>query len=200
MEDSKVKLNVLGITFSQIQAGAYALILTEEKGARRVPIIIGTPEAQSIAIFLDGLHPPRPLTHDLFIAFMNQVNVSLKEIYIYKFVDGVFYSELIFVKDSGEKIKIDSRTSDAIALAVRTNTSIYTTEEIMEEAGIIMENEDITDSAEDALENQPVCKKHTSETGELSEDELKAALDEAISMEDYEKASQIRDQLNKKKA
>ena len=198
MEDSKVKLNVLGITFSQVQAGAYALILTEEGGVRRVPIIIGTPEAQSIAIFLEGLHPPRPLTHDLFITFMNQVNVSLEEIYIYKFIDGVFYSELIFVKDNGEKIKIDSRTSDAIALAVRTNTSIYTTEEIMQEAGIIMEDDEIPEGFENTLENQPVHQKRP--TGELSEDELKDALDEAISMEDYEKASQIRDLLNKRKA
>ncbi len=199
MENSKVKLNVLGITFSQVQAGAYALVLSEEGGARRVPIIIGTPEAQSIAIFLEGLHPPRPLTHDLFITFMEKVNASLKEIFIYRFSDGVFYSELIFSKDN-EEFKIDSRTSDAIALAVRTGSPVYTTEAIMQEAGIIMEDDGTADDFEDVQENQPVVHHQDRSPESLSEDELKKALDEAISMEDYEKASKIRDLLNKKKA
>ena len=194
MEGSKIKLNVLGITFSQIQAGAYALVLAEDNGVRRVPIIIGTPEAQSIAIFLEGLHPPRPLTHDLFVTFMEKVNVSLKEIFIYKFIDGVFYSELIFLKEN-EEIKIDSRTSDAIALAVRMNTPIYTTEDIMSEAGIIMENDELSSSFERA-ENNPTIQERLPEN--LSEEELKSALEEAIFMEDYEKASKIRDLLNNK--
>ena len=194
MEDSRVKLNVLGITFSQVQAGAYALVLTEENGARRVPIIIGTPEAQSIAIFLEGLHPPRPLTHDLFISFMEKVGAFLQEIFIYKFTEGVFYSELFFVKDDKE-FKIDSRTSDAIALAVRINTPIYTTEEIMSEAGIIMEEDGTADGIEKSI-NAPKPQEHSAKS--LSDEELKAELEKAISEEDYEKASQIRDLLNKR--
>ncbi|MCL2650124.1 MAG: bifunctional nuclease family protein [Candidatus Azobacteroides sp.] len=198
MEDSKIKLNVLGITFSQVQAGAYALVLTEENGARRVPIIIGTPEAQSIAIFLEGLHPPRPLTHDLFITFMEKVDVSLKEIYIYKFVEGVFYSELVFTKEN-EIIKIDSRTSDAIALAIRTHSPIYTTEEIMQETGIIMEDDDDLEDFDNDRENQPIITQQRS-IENLSEKELQKALNDAISMENYENASKIRDLLNKKKS
>ncbi len=197
MENSKIKLNVLGITFSQVQAGAYALVLAEENGARRVPIIIGTPEAQSIAIFLEGLIPPRPLTHDLFVTFMEKMNVLLKEVFIYKFSDGVFYSELVFSNNDTE-IKTDSRTSDAIALAVRTGSPIYTTEKVMQEAGIIMEDEDFEDF-DDNRENQPATTQQRSSEN-LSKEELQKALNEAISMEDYEKASKIRDLLNKKKA
>ncbi|MDR0232236.1 MAG: bifunctional nuclease family protein [Dysgonamonadaceae bacterium] len=199
MENSKIKLNVLGITFSQVQAGAYALVLAEENGLRRVPIIIGTPEAQSIAIFLEGLHPPRPLTHDLFVTFMSKVNVLLKEIFIYKFSDGVFYSELVFSSE-GQEIKIDSRTSDAIALAIRSGSPIYTTDEIMQEAGIVIEEDD--DDFEDfdnSRKNQTSqTQQHLSE--KLSKEELQKALNEAISMEDYEKASKLRDLLNKKKS
>ena len=197
MKDSKIKLNVLGITFSQVQAGAYALVLAEEDSARRVPIIIGTPEAQSIAIFLEGLHPPRPLTHDLFVTFMDKMNVFLKEIFIYRFSDGVFFSELIF-SSKGNEIKIDSRTSDAIAIAIRTSSPIYTTEEIMQEAGIILEDDDFEDF-DDSRENQPVSTQQRSSES-VSEEELQKALNEAISMEDYEKASKIRDLLNKKKS
>jgi bifunctional DNase/RNase len=177
-----------------VQAGAYALVLAEENGARRVPIIIGTPEAQSIAIFLEGLIPPRPLTHDLFVAFMGTVNVTLKEIFIYKFSDGVFYSELVFSDDIRE-IKIDSRTSDAIALAVRTGSPIYTTEAIMHEAGIIIEEGDDFDDFDDDRENQSAPAQQR-----LSQEELQKALNEAISTEDYEKASKLRDLLNKKKS
>ncbi len=191
----RVKLNVLGITFSQVQAGAYALVLAEEGGVRRVPIIIGTPEAQSIAIFLEGLHPPRPLTHELFLSFAEALKVNLKEILIYKFEEGVFFSELIFEQEEKE-IVIDSRTSDAIALAVRTGSPIYTTEEIMQEAGIIMEddlnNEENTPAEE--LQNKPSFSYDT-----MNLEELESSLNDAIGMEDYEKASQIRDLINTKK-
>ena len=194
MDAQRVKLNVLGITFSQVQAGAYALVLSEENGNRRVPIIIGTPEAQSIAIFLEGLHPPRPLTHELFLTFVECVNASLKEIYIYKFEEGVFFSELRFIQ--GEKaITIDSRTSDAIALAVRSQAPIYTTEEIMTEAGIIMED-DLLEESEEVIET---CKPQQHSYESMNLEELETALNEAIVMEDYEKASKIRDLINKKK-
>ena len=195
MENSRVKLTILSITFNQVQAGAYALVLADENSMRRVPIIIGTSEAQSIIIFLEGLHPPRPLTHDLFITFMKKVNISLKEIFIYKYVDGVFYSELVFTDENNEEIKIDSRTSDAIALAVRINAPIYTTDAIMSEAGITIED-DISDDWEKP--DIPNLQERSPEN--FSEEELKIALKNAISMEDYEKASKIRDLLNKKKS
>ncbi len=190
MED-RVKLNVLGITFSQVQAGAYALVLAEEGGSRRVPIIIGTPEAQSIAIFLEGLHPPRPLTHELFITFATALNTRLKEIYIYKFEEGVFFSELIFMHGDKE-ILIDSRTSDAIALAVRTGSPIYTTEAIMKETGIIMEEEE---SEETEIKGQRPQTTYES----MNMEELESSLNDAIGMEDYEKASRIRDLIKKKR-
>jgi len=190
--ESKIKLNVLGITFSQVQAGAYALVLAEEGGFRRVPIIIGTPEAQSIAIFLEKLQPPRPLTHDLFISFARALNVKLEEINIYRFEEGIFYSKLIFQQEDREII-IDSRTSDAIALAIRTGSPIYTTEEIMQEAGIIMEDDGFSDGEISS----------ETEDGELSYEEmnleeLQDALNEAVMKEDYEKASRIRDLMNRK--
>ncbi len=190
MEEKKIKLNVLGITFSQIQAGAYALVLAEDEGLRRVPIIIGTPEAQSIAIFLEGLHPPRPLTHDLFITFAKALHIELQEVNIYKFEDGVFYSELLF-RNKNEIVRIDSRTSDAIALALRTQSPIYTTENIMKEASIIMDEEtDEEEGADDATEDNNENR---------SIEELQSSLDNAIRMEDYEKASHIRDLIQKKK-
>ena len=190
-QEFSIRLNVLGITFSQVQAGAYALVLAEEDGFRRVPIIIGTPEAQSIAIYLEGLHPPRPLTHDLFIHFFQKVNVELLEVDIYKFEDGVYYSELVF-KQGKNEIRMDSRTSDAIALAIRANAPIYTTEEIMKEASIILE--------EGFQEPEPSpSKKMETDSGSMNLSELENALNEAVQNEDYEKASRLRDEINRKK-
>ena len=126
--DNRIKLRVLGITYSQIQSGAYALVLAEENGSRRIPIIIGTAEAQSIAIQLEHLTPPRPLTHDLFVAFAEAFDIHLKEVFIYKFEEGVFSAELIVEDKEGEVKKIDSRTSDAIAFELRCNAQITTTE------------------------------------------------------------------------
>jgi len=182
----------MGITFSQIQAGAYALILAENEGARRVPIMIGTPEAQSIAIFLERLRPPRPITHDLFIALTKTLNITIKEVFIYKYEDGVFFSELIF--DNGTKeIRLDSRTSDAIAIAIRANADIFITEEIMKEVSIELEEEEIIEEIDDNL------KKTDLTLDKMNLDELKKALDEAVAMENYEKASYIRDLINKSK-
>jgi bifunctional DNase/RNase len=192
VEETRVRLNVLGITFSQVQAGAYALVLAEEGGARRVPIIIGTPEAQSIAIFFEGLHPPRPLTHDLFISLVQALGVALKEINIYRFEEGIFYSKLIFIQGDKE-IVIDSRTSDAIALAIRTDSPIYTTEPIMQEAGIIMEDE----LQETLGETFPEKRDTELDYETMTMDELQQALNEAVAREDYEKASHIRDLMNK---
>jgi len=187
----KTKLKILGITFNQIQAGAYALILAEEKGNRRVPIIIGTPEAQSIAIFLENLRPPRPLTHDLFISFLQLANIVLKEVNIYKYEEGIFHSEMIF-NDGVKDIFLDSRTSDAIALALRANAPIYMTSSIMKDVAIELEEEDINDNMEQAISNQSVSLDN------LNPEKLQVLLNEAITNENYERASYIRDLIKEK--
>jgi bifunctional DNase/RNase len=191
VEQNKVRLKILGITFSQVQAGAYALILKEENSLRRLPIIIGTPEAQSIAIFLEGLIPPRPLTHDLFIGFIQAVAIELQEVNIYKYEDGIFFSELLF-NNHGETLRIDSRTSDAIALAIRVDAPIYTTEAIMLEAGILTEGDDLED-----IDNTEFKKSNLS-FEEMNTEDLQKALNDAISAEDYEKASSLRDIIKKR--
>jgi bifunctional DNase/RNase len=192
--DKKVRLKILGITFSQVQAGAYALVLAEENGNRRVPIIIGTPEAQSIAIFLEGLIPPRPLTHDLFINFAKSVDAVLEQVDIYKYEDGVFFSELVF-KAGNKTIHIDSRTSDAIALSIRSDAPIFIREEIMKEVSIFISEENDWDEVE-----EPVNKQRKVSFESMNSDELQESLNEAVANEDYEKASHIRDLLNKLKS
>jgi len=193
----KVKLNVLGISYSQTQSGAYALVLSEEEGNRRIPIIIGGFEAQSIAIQLEGLTPPRPLTHDLFLNFAKSFSVELIEVQIYKLEEGVFFSKLHC--DNGKKeVLIDARTSDAIALALRFKCPIYTTEDIIEKAGIILE----LDNPDEPLEKIPSAEKKENYDSNLfskmSLSELKAILEEAVLNEDYEKASKIRDEIKKR--
>ena len=141
---NKIRLNVLGISYSQTQSGAYALVLTEEHGDRRIPIIIGGFEAQAIAIQLEGLSPPRPLTHDLFLNFATAFNITLTEVNIYRLEEGVFYSKLICVNGKRE-VTIDARTSDAIALALRFKCPIFTTEDIMSQSGIVLDAENEVD-------------------------------------------------------
>ncbi len=200
---SKIKLNVLGISYSQTQSGAYALVLTEEDGERRIPIIVGGFEAQSIAIQLEGLKPPRPLTHDLFMNFAKSFHIDLLEVNIYKLEEGVFYSKL-FCDNGDQQISIDTRTSDAIALALRFKCPIYTTEEIMERAGIVLEfgsEEKSSDIAreETLTDTSPGTGTDTSEEyKEFTTQELNDMLREAVGKEDYEKASMIQDELNKR--
>lgn len=195
--DTKIKLRVQGITNSQIQSGAYALILAEENGPRRIPIIVGTPEAQSIAIALEGLKPPRPLTHDLFATFAQAFGVRLIEVFIYRFEEGIFYSELLF-NDGTRSIKIDSRTSDAIAIALRVKCDIYTTEDIVQEAGIVLEesSEDekqLTDLVGNELDNNTDISLE-----ETSYEDLNIQLEQAIENEDYELAKQITEELSRR--
>jgi hypothetical protein len=199
----KIKLNVLGISYSQTQSGAYALVLNEEKGERRIPIIIGGFEAQSIAIQLEGLKPPRPLTHDLFKNFSDIFDINLTEINIYKLEEGVFYSNLICVKD-GKEIEVDARTSDAIALALRFKCPIYTTEEILSKSGIIVEIDFEKEQkgepgaqASDPMEFEE--NPSLEDLADLTPEELQDMLQEAVKNENYEKASQIRDELNRRK-
>lgn len=192
----RVKLKVLGISYSQTQSGAYALILVEENGERRIPIIIGGFEAQAIVIKLENLDPPRPLTHDLFRSFAAEFNISIIEVMIYKLEEGVFYSRLLCT--NGEKeLSIDSRTSDAVALALRFACPIYITEEILEKAGITITPTEPDSSAEADTDNRFETGNSRFET--YSDEELYKMIDEAVKTEDYERAASIRDELDKRK-
>jgi bifunctional DNase/RNase len=208
---SKVRLNVLGISYSQTQTGAYALVLAEENGNRRIPIIVGGFEAQAIAIQLEGLKPARPLTHDLFFNFASTYGISLLEVNINKLEEGVFYSQLTCF-DGKNKIDIDSRTSDAIALALRFKCSIFTTEDILTKAGIIIDFEHDPDKisdeeqedydTEEELETEAEIESKEITNEELlamNLDDLKKILEEAVRDENYERASQIRDEINRRK-
>jgi len=189
---NKVKLRVMGLTFSQTQTGSYALVLAEESGKRRIPIMIGAFEAQAIALHLEELKPPRPLTHDLFLSFSQAYGVDLKEVLINKLEEGIFYSELVFFHDN-ETTRLDSRTSDAVALALRFKCPIYTTSEILERAGIILEEKLVDDQV---AEEELADMEDELDTRPLSE--LEELLDQAIAQEDYETASQIRDELKRR--
>lgn len=192
----KVRLNILGLSVSQTQSGAYALVLAEENGDRRIPIIIGPVEAQAIAIQLEGLKPPRPLTHDLIKNIALAFDISLLEVTIHKLEEGIFFSELL-CEMNGKEIRIDSRTSDAVALALRFRCPIYTTEEILKKAGIVLEMDDdkasVRNYGEDATETFG-----SSAYAQYSLTKLKEMLSEAIQNEDYEKASVIRDEIKKR--
>jgi bifunctional DNase/RNase len=190
----KVKLSVLGISFSQVQAGAYALIFAEENGIRRLPIVIGTPEAQSIAIVMEGITPPRPLSHDLMCAMWNELGVELLEVLIHKFEDGAFFSELL-LSQNGKKYRIDSRTSDAVALAIRTHSPIFTTEEIMQKMAIVFD-EQIPIGSPELSGNESV--QEDEKLSDLRLDALKNRLDDAVKEENYELATRLRDEINRR--
>jgi len=192
----RVKLKVLGISYSQTQSGAYALILVEENGERRVPIIIGGFEAQAIVIKLENLDPPRPLTHDLFRSFAAEFNITIIEVMIYKLEEGVFYSRLLC--NNGEKeLSIDSRTSDAVALALRFGCPIYITEEILEKAGITITPAEADTSTE--TDTDSLFETGNSKYNNYPDEELYKMIDEAVKTEDYERAASIRDEIDKRK-
>lgn len=194
---SKIKLNVLGISYSQTQSGAYALVLSEENGKRRIPIIIGGFEAQAIAIQLEGLTPPRPLTHDLFLNFAKSFDIEILEVQIYKLEEGVFFSKL-HCDSGGKEVYIDARTSDSIALALRFKCPIYTTSEIIEKAGIVLDVEEEEQEAAMFEEQKKEKEADDDALKHLTIEELNILLSEAISKEDYERASKIRDEINKR--
>ncbi len=196
----KVKLNILGLSYSQTQTGAYALVLSEADGNRRIPIIIGAVEAQAIAIQLEGLKPPRPLTHDLFLNVALAFDIEIVEVFIHKLEEGIFYAEIVCEQNSN-RIRVDSRTSDAIALALRFECPIFTTEDIIEKAGIIMEFDESGEVGEEGDDSEMIKKskvKHI-DYSEYSSEELNEMLEAAVADEDYEKASEIRDEINKRK-
>lgn len=195
MED-RIKLNVMGLSYNQLQSGAFALLLAQENGPYRIPVVIGAAEAQSIAIRLEGITPPRPLTHDLFMSFAQAFGVRLREVFIYRFEDGIFSSELTF--DDGERrIVLDARTSDAIAIAMRCKAPIWTTKAILEETGFIIEDEPAP--AADGAE-APVTDISPEPSPErLAIEELEKMLAKLIEDENYEEAARISEIIKRKK-
>ncbi|MDN3620803.1 bifunctional nuclease family protein [Polaribacter undariae] len=201
---SLIQLTIKGISYSQTQSGAYALVLSEMEGTRTLPIIIGAFEAQSIAIALETeIKPPRPLTHDLFKTFSDRFSVTVKEVIIHKLVDGVFFSSLVCEKDGVEEV-LDARTSDAIAIAVRFQAPIFTYENILEKAGVFLKIEeefgieDTPESEEDVIDIDTLILKKESSFSDISLEELHDQLNTAVSDENYELAAKIRDEISKR--
>lgn len=194
----KTRLEITGLTYSQTQSGAYALVLGEMDGKRRLPIIIGGFEAQAIAIEIEKMTPSRPLTHDLFKAFANAFQVKVEEVLIYNLVDGIFYAK-VMCNDGGKSVEIDARTSDAIAIAVRFKCPIYAYEFILDSAGLIIEENDLVflenmDSGDQSKSDQPISYSTQSDS------ELKTSLQKALEEEAYEKAAKIRDEIARRKS
>jgi uncharacterized protein len=191
----RVKLKVMGMSYSQTQSGAYALLLIEENGDRRIPIIIGGFEAQAIVIKLENLEPPRPLTHDLFKKFADQFKIAVTEVMIHKLEDGVFFSRLV-CNDGTNEYSIDSRTSDAVAIALRFACPIYIAEDILEKAQLTNSPSDTEPGLAGESENkyEPNGRYET-----YTDDELYKMIDDAVKTEDYERAASIRDEIDKRK-
>lgn len=195
----KIELSVVGLSYSQTQTGAYALILKEKSGNRRLPIIIGGAEAQAIAIPLEKMTPSRPLTHDLFKSFLDSFEILLEEVIIYNLVEGIFFAKII-CSQNGETLEIDARSSDAVAIALRCEKPIYTHDFILSSAGIIIDEDDEdTDEAKEDDEDYSMQAAGVHHSEEDSLEELKKQLEIAIEKEDYEKASKIRDEMKKRK-
>lgn len=192
----KIKLEIVGLSYSQTQSGAYALVLGETIGKRRLPIIIGGFEAQAIAIELEKMQPTRPLTHDLFKSFAESFEINITEVIVYNLVEGIFFAKLI-CNNGGEEIEIDARTSDAIALAVRFNCPIYTYEFILSSAGIILEEKE-GESLEGAEIDLDELTGGGSDPQSSTMEELQETLQEALDREDYEAASKIRDEIKRR--
>ncbi len=192
----------MGLSYNQLQNGAFALLLAEMDGPMRIPVVIGAAEAQAIAIKMEGITPQRPLTHDLFMSFSQAFGIRLREVFIYKFADGMFYSELTF-DDGDRRVVLDARTSDAIAIAMRCNAPIFTTRAIVEETGFVIENEPGNEPA------QTESKSENDETDNLLSDEpaperlaieeLEKLLARLIEDEDYEQAAKISEIIKRKK-
>lgn len=202
-DDDKVRLKVLGLSYSRIQTGAYALILAQVGGPIRIPVVIGPAEAQSIALKMESITPPRPMTHDLFVSFSHAFGVKLLNVFIYKFEDGIFSSELT-LSDGERTVTVDSRTSDAIAIAMRTGSPIFTTREILEKTGFEMEireteaneagssdTDDITDDIDD-IRKEPKLENYAIE-------ELEKTLQRLIEREEYEEAARVAEILKAKR-
>lgn len=190
------QLIVRGISYSQTQSGAYALLLEHEETGVKLPVVIGNFEAQSISLGLEkDLRPTRPLTHDLFTKFVNSTHYTLESVIIYQIIDGVFFSNLNFKNtENGEELILDSRTSDAVAMAVRFDAPIYTTEQVLNEAGILLE----IDNNNELPEPETASESETSDLRKLSTEELQILLDDAVREEDYDSAMEIQEELKRR--
>lgn len=205
----RIKLDIVGLSYSQTQSGAYALVLGEVGWNRRLPIIIGGFEAQAIAVEIEKMQPSRPLTHDLFKTFAEGFRISVDEVLIYNLIDGIFFAKII-CSDGDKTLEIDSRTSDAVALAVRFGANIYTYDFIMDAAGIIIESNDFAflenidnTPKENTLHRDPVTtKKEETESpyANLTDEELELGLNRAIEAELYETAAKLRDEIERRKS
>ena len=205
--ETRIKLSVKGLTSTQTQVGAYALILAEENGSRRIPIIVGASEAQSIAIAMERILTPRPLTHDLFISFMHAFGIELEEVVIVRFSDGIFYSVLCF-NDGEKRIELDARTSDAIGIAMRLHCPIYTTEGVIQACGVAFVDD--TTEANSAVEREQAAEQAAEPEDMQSEqslqkwlslldkEDLNRRMERAIQNEDYEHAKMYRDELQRR--
>lgn len=194
----KIRLEIVGLSYSQSQSGAYALILGEQGGRRRLPIIIGGFEAQAIAIKLEDVKTSRPLTHELFKRLADTFNIVVTEVIINKFIDGVFHAELICT-DGVNEHRVDARTSDAVALALRFECPIYTYESIMAAAGITMDEETNEAGEPAGTPQEGPVEKDENPLSEFSTAELKKMLEKAVAREEYEEAGKIRDEINRRK-
>ena len=190
------QLIIRGISYSQTQSGAYALLLEREETGVKLPVVIGNFEAQSISLGLEkDLRPPRPLTHDLFTKFVNSTHYTLESVIIYQIIDGVFFSNLNFKNtENGEELILDARTSDAVAMAVRFDAPIYTTEQVLNEAGILLE----IDNNNELPEPETASESETSDLRKLSTEELQILLDDAVREEDYDTAMEIQEELKRR--
>ncbi|MDE7426602.1 MAG: bifunctional nuclease family protein [Muribaculaceae bacterium] len=205
MED-RIRLRVLGLSYSKLNSGAYALLLKEEYGINTIPVVIGAAEAQSIAMAIESVQTPRPQTHDLFMSFAHAFGIKLKEVFIYKFEDGVFYSELTFT-DGERQVVLDARTSDAVAIAMRTHTPILTTHAIVEETGFIMEeitNENLSDQEDGTTDEgtDEIAQAYFAEPKleNYAIEELQRTLERLTEEENYEEAAKVNEILQRKLA
>jgi hypothetical protein len=195
---NKVSLEIIGMTYSESTTGAYVLILGDKNSNRRLPVVIGGNEAQSIALGLERQKSARPLTHDLFLKFADTFHIKILEVVINRFRDGVYYAMLV-CQQGNELVMIDARPSDAIALAVRLNCDLYAYESVMEEAGIVMEDTEKETNLQNTEDTSINKVPPTTSLDLIPLDELEDMLQEAIDDEDYQKAAQIRDEINKRK-
>jgi len=193
----KIELEILGLSSSQSQSGSFALVLGETVGNRRLPIIIGMFEAQAIAIEIEKIVPNRPMTHDLFKSFASSFNFTVEEIVISDLKEGVFFAKIV-CSNSGRTMEIDARPSDAIAIGLRFNVPIFTYEQVLSEAGIVLTEEETEKEGQTTEQTSRENKPFKEQLKDLSPDRLQSLLDEALKNEDYEKAAQIRDEMNRR--
>lgn len=192
----KIRLEILGLTASRSQTGSFALVLGESYGNRRIPIVIGTCEAQAIAMEMEKIASSRPMTHDLFKSFTRSFNIEIHEINIFDLKEGIFFAKIVCsLGDGSNKQNIDARPSDAIAIGLRHNVPIYASQRVMDEAGIKLDDEE---SAADEKETEPATPPKPESLSSYSTSELKTMLDEAINQEEYERAAKIRDEISRR--